>query len=92
MILGGIIKSTSVKSPMLYINIRNDMSYHYRSKLKVDKIKKVYVDSRYKTNGSVSNSESMFELEEALDLPGNTLCYIDDILMKHTWFTVEQID
>ena len=42
------------------------------------KIKKVYVDSRYKNNGSVSNSDFKFELKEALDLPDNTVCYIDD--------------
>ena len=50
----------------------------------MDKIKKVYVDSRFKTNGSVSKSGVMFELKEALDLPGNTVCYIDDILIPHT--------
>ena len=45
----------------------------------MDKIKKVYVDSRYKSNDSVCNSDFKFELKEALDLPDNTVCYIDDI-------------
>ena len=40
-------------NPMLY----NNIIY----KVKVDKIKKVYVDSRYKTNDSVMNSD--FELK-----------------------------
>ena len=39
----------------------------------MDKIKKVYTDSRYKTNDSVSNSDFKFELKEALDLPDNTV-------------------
>ena len=45
------------------------------------------VDSRYKTNDSVSNSDFRFELKEALDLPDNTVCYIDDILIHKTWIT-----
>ena len=55
----------------------------------MDKIKKVYIDSRYKTNDSVSNSDFKFELKEALDLPDNTVCYIDDICIPHTWYSIE---
>ena len=55
----------------------------------MDKIKKVYVDSRYKSNDSVSNSDFKFELKEALYLPDNTICYIDDISIPHTWYTIE---
>ena len=55
----------------------------------MDKIKKVYIDSRYKTNDSVSNSDFKFELKEAPDLPDNTVCYIDDICIPHTWYTIE---
>ena len=29
------------------------------------KIKKVYIDSRYKTNDSISNNDLKFELQEA---------------------------
>ena len=54
----------------------------------MDKIKKVYIDSRYKTNDSVSNSDFKFELKEALDLPDNTVCYIDDICIPHTWYSI----
>ena len=56
----------------------------------MDKIKKVYIDSRYKSNDSVSNSNFKFELKEALDLPDNTVCYIDDISIPHTWYTIEE--
>ena len=56
----------------------------------MDKIKKVYVDPRYKGNGSVSNSDFKFELKEALALPDNTVCYIDDISIPHTWYTIEE--
>ena len=52
------------------------------------KIKKVYVDSIYKTNDSIGNSDFKFELQEALDLPDNAVCYIDDISIPHSWYTI----
>ena len=55
----------------------------------MDKVKKVYVDSRFRTNDSDSNSDFKFELNEALDLPDNTVCYVDDISIPHTWRTIE---
>ena len=55
----------------------------------MDKVKKVYVDSRFRTNDSVSNSDFKFEFKEALDLPDNTVCYVDDICIPHTWRTIE---
>ena len=55
----------------------------------MDKIKKIYVDSRYKTSDSVSNSDFKFELKEQIDVPDNTVCYIDDISIPHSWYTVE---
>ena len=30
-----------------------------------------------------------FVLQEALDLPDNTVCYIDDISIPHSWYTIE---
>ena len=35
----------------------------------MDEIKKVYIDSRCKNNGSESNSDFKFELKEGFDLP-----------------------
>ena len=54
----------------------------------MDKIKKVCVDSRYKTNDSVSNSQFKFELKEGLDLPDNTVWYTDGISIPHTRYTI----
>ena len=45
----------------------------------MDKVRKVYVDSRFRTKDSVSNSDFKVELKEAIDLPENTVCYVDDI-------------
>ena len=56
----------------------------------MDRIKKVYGNSRYKSNDSVNNSDVKFELKEALALPDNTVCHIDDISIPHTWYTIEE--
>ena len=55
----------------------------------MDKIKKAYVDSRFRTRGSNSDSYFKFELKGPLDLPDNTVCYVDDISIPHTWRTIE---
>ena len=55
----------------------------------MDKVKKACVDSRFRTRGSNSDSGFKFELKEALDLPDNTVCYIVDISIPHTWRTIE---
>ena len=49
----------------------------------------IYIDSRCKNNDSESNSDFKFELKEPLDLPDNTVCYVDDICIPHTWSTIE---
>ena len=38
------------------------------------KIKKAYVDSRFRTRDSISDSDFKIELKEALDLPDNAVC------------------
>ena len=55
----------------------------------MDTIKNVYIDSRYKTNDSVSNNEFKLEIKEALGLGENTQCYTDDISIPHTFYTIE---
>ena len=55
----------------------------------MDRTKKVYIDSRYKTSDSISNGGFKFEIKEALDLPERTVCYIDDISIPHSWYTIE---
>ena len=47
------------------------------------------VGSRFRTRDSNSDSDFKFELKEPLDLPGNTVCYVDDISIPHTWRTIE---
>ena len=55
----------------------------------MDKVKKMYVDSRFRTNDSVSNSDFKFESKASLELPDNTVCYVDGISIPHAWRTIE---
>ena len=55
----------------------------------MDKIKKAYVDSRFRTRDSNSGCDFKLELKESLDLPDNTVCYVDAISIPHTWRTIE---
>ena len=55
----------------------------------MQKTNKVYIDSRFKTVGSNSNTDFDFELTENLDLPDKCICYFDDIVIPHTWWNVD---
>jgi hypothetical protein len=52
-------------------------------------VKKIYVDSKWKTSDSVSHSDFKFELDASLNLPNNTVFYIDDICIPHSWYNVD---
>ena len=51
-------------------------------------IKKLYLDSRYRRNDSLSTSSCKFELKQQIHLPLNCIAYIDDIQIPHTWYNV----
>ena len=53
-------------------------------------IKKLYIDTKYKSRESVSNSNFKIDLPQTLLFPDNTVFYIDDISIPHSWHTVEE--
>ena len=53
-------------------------------------VKKIYIDTKYKTKDSVSNSNFKFELPETLLFPENSVFYIDDVSIPNSWYTVEE--
>ena len=55
-------------------------------------IKKVYIDSRFETKDSTSKSEFKFEFKQSMQLPDNCVCYIDDIVIPHTWYSIEDFN
>lgn len=52
-------------------------------------IKKIYVDSRFKTAGSQSNTNFSVELSESLDLPDRCACYLDDIVVPVSYYNCD---
>jgi hypothetical protein len=52
-------------------------------------VKKIYIDTRYKTPDSISNSRFKYELSASVLLPDDTVFYIDDICIPHSWYTIE---
>ena len=52
-------------------------------------IKKVYVDSKYKTEDSISDSDFKFELGQSITLPDDAKFFISDCCIPHSWRTVE---
>jgi hypothetical protein len=52
-------------------------------------IKKVYVDTRFKTLDSLSDSNFWIELPRSLNVPDDCVGYIDDIVIPVSWSTVD---
>ena len=52
-------------------------------------IKKVYIDTRFKTEDSNSDSDFFIDLPRSLNVPENTICYINDIVIPVSWSTVD---
>ena len=51
-------------------------------------IKKIYVDSRHKTEDSISDSNFKFQLPYVVNLPSNCIFYISEISVPHIWGTI----
>ena len=52
-------------------------------------IKKIYIDTNYKTRDSISNSNFKTELPMSLTFPENSVFYIDDVSIPHSWYVIE---
>ena len=53
-------------------------------------IKKIYIDTKYKTRDSISNSNFKVELPMSVTFPENSVFYIDDVSIPHSWFVIDQ--
>jgi len=51
-------------------------------------IKKIYVDSRFKTSPSETHSNFTIELPTTMLMPEDTGFYIEDVCIPHTWYPV----
>ena len=53
-------------------------------------IKKIYVDSRFKTSNSNSDSDFSIELPRSFNVPDGVVAHIDDIVIPACWTTVDE--
>ena len=53
-------------------------------------IKKIYVDTRFRTDSSSNSSDFKISLPETVYLPDNTKFFIDDVSIPHSWYSVEE--
>ena len=51
--------------------------------------RKIYVDSRWSTPDSVSTSNFKKEVPITAQMPADTVFFINDVSIPHTWTTVE---
>jgi hypothetical protein len=54
------------------------------------KYKKLYIDSKFRTLDSDSSSDFKYELPETMTFEENTVFYLDDICIPHSWDTIIQ--
>ena len=52
-------------------------------------IKKVYIDTRFKTPDSKSDSDLFIELPRSLNVPEDTIGYRTDIVIPVSWTTID---
>ena len=52
-------------------------------------IKKLYIDSRFKSGDSVSDSDFKIDLPQNLLMPEGTGFYIDDVSIPVSWCTID---
>ena len=53
-------------------------------------IKKIYVDSRFKTADSASHTDFKIDLPGTFLMPENTAMYITDVTIPASWYTVDE--
>ena len=53
-------------------------------------IKTIYCDTKFRRFDSKSTSYFKIDLPETIKLPDNCVCYIDDVSIPRTWYTVEE--
>jgi hypothetical protein len=53
-------------------------------------IKKIYIDSRYKSGDSASDSNFYIDLPVNMVMPDNTGFYIDDVAVPVSWYVIDE--
>ena len=53
-------------------------------------VKKIYVDSRYRTVSSNSDSDFSIQLSRNIYLPEHCVMHIENCVIPHSWYTIEK--
>ena len=53
-------------------------------------LNKIIIDSRFKSPASVSDSDFIIELPETITLPPGTRCYVSEVSLCHSWYSIEE--
>jgi len=53
-------------------------------------IKKIYIDSRFMSSDSKSSSDFKIDLPQNIDLPEDTVFYMDDICIPYSWYVIDE--
>ena len=54
-------------------------------------VKQIYMFTRFKTEDSKSDSDFTIELPTTINIPDDTLAYINDIMLPVSWTTADEI-
>ena len=52
-------------------------------------VRRIHIDSRFKTDNSDSHSDFHIRLSQSVSLPDETICMVDNISIPNTFFTVQ---
>ena len=53
-------------------------------------IKKIYIDSRFRTKNSNNETDFTIELPRSFNIPDGVICHIDDIVIPVSWKTIDE--
>ena len=51
-------------------------------------VRKLYIDSKFRTADSKSTSSFSIDLKESLTMPDNALFFVDDVVIPHSWYLI----
>ena len=52
-------------------------------------VKKIYIDTKYKTPDSINNANFRIQLPSTMLMPDNAVFYVNECCIPHSWYTVE---
>ena len=53
-------------------------------------VKQIYSDTKFKTEDSKSDSDFTIELPKTINIPDDTVAYINDIVLPVSWTTIDE--